>query len=92
MDTKMNKLRITKNGKGWKFQDGHDFVYTSNDLAELREMFWDMVRLGINSIERYTEDVGGHDGLLDWRDEEHQEATCWVCDGYHFGRGCPVDA
>ena len=51
MDTKMNKLRITKNGKGWKFQDGHDFVYTSNDLAELREMFWDMVRLGINSIE-----------------------------------------
>ena len=20
------------------------------------------------------------------------EPTCWVCDGYHEGRGCPVDS
>ena len=24
----------------------------------------------------------------DW----HEPPTCWVCDGHHSGRGCPVDS
>lgn len=25
-------------------------------------------------------------------DDWHEEPTCWVCDGYHGNRGCPIDS
>lgn len=38
------------------------------------------------------------DGLFggeydDYDDDDYcPPPTCWVCDGYHAGRGCPIDA
>lgn len=39
----------------------------------------------------YVIDDAGRATPVEAHDEPH-EPTCWVCDGYHHGRGCPVDA
>lgn len=31
-------------------------------------------------------------GYLDSFYDDGPTETCWVCDGYHDGRGCPIDS
>lgn len=72
---------LVRSDAGFTIEDGGEEHIFCSTFAEAREVLAHMSakRLSVS-------------GYLDSFYEEPHESTCWVCDGYHEGRGCPIDA
>ncbi len=78
---------LTRCAEGFRILDGDDELHlTFPSFAEARRVLAGLHADGMSVVE-YLDRING---LYDY-DEPH-EATCWVCDSYHHGRGCPIDA
>ena len=60
----------------------HTNTISGTDFNDARSILAWIVETGI-TVEQYI-DATYEDGI--------EEPTCWVCDGYHGNRGCPIDA